>query len=144
MNSINDKTKYWLYSVSRDQWKIISNNIKLNKLFITTFICKSILKNDIIIFYIKVEAIYVAFGQVLNDIEKNTDNIILYNDRQLDKYIIKLKDMNISNNLCKKNDFIDIIDDYNKLIKKMIKNNCLFVEINIKNLGLEIMKKIYD
>ena len=70
-----------------------------------------------------------------NDIEKNTDNLILYNDRQLDKYIIKLKDMNISNNLCKKNDFIDIIDDYNKLIKKMIKNNCLFVEINIKNLA---------
>ena len=158
---ISSKNKIWIYVVMIDQWEIIKQNIQKQKKYLCAYSGKNIGSADIILIYLKPdkgtkkvnkESGFIALAQVKTDMEKNTDDIKIFNDNNLNRYILELSIINIFNIPFKIGLFNDlIIEQTNNKIKgavrfaiTMMKGEFTFSEITHKNLGIEIIKYLYE
>ena len=148
---ITKKTKYWLYILTDIQWDIINNNLKSNNMYISAYSKRNIGKNDIILFYIKRKKGYNGFigiGQTETDMTENTDNVVVYRDNNLNRYIIKLSSITLHNDIQRLSNFNDIIVESDIGIKssthfamKYLRGECIFKEIP-KQVGIVLTKDL--
>lgn len=148
---INKKTKYWIYILTDIQWNIINNNIRLNIMYLSAYSKKHINRNDIIIFYIKNRTGhngFIGIGQTDTCMDKNTENISVYNDNNLNRYIIHLKSIKLHNNILRLRSFENTVFSICNDIKsssyfamKYLKGDCIFRDIP-NHFGFNLTKNI--
>ncbi len=151
---ITNKSKYWLYVLSETLWENIHNNFLKKKMYISAYGYKSLVKDDIIIFYIKggknKNSGFIAIGQAYNDMQLNDTNIRIFMDKNLNRYIVKLNEVSIFTNLCKFLEMKNTIEEADLKIKsisfatKMFRGDGTFTELTSKKIGIAIVKKIYE
>ena len=129
-------------------------NFQKDKTYISAYSRKGILDNDIILFYVKVDKGYngfIAVGQVGKDMEKNTDNIRVFLDKNLNRYITELYSISICDDPIRISEFNDVIKDANvgingstRFAMTYMRGECVFTEIPFQHLGVEIVRKMFE
>ena len=91
---IYDKTKYWLYVLKLEQWKILQSNFKKKHMYISSYDKYDVSEDDIIIFYTRdLPKGIIALGQTFSKMIKNTENLEIYNDMNMNIYCIELNNI---------------------------------------------------
>ena len=140
---IYDTTKYWLYVLKLEQWKILNSNFKKKHMYISSYEKYDVSNNDIIIFYIRdLPKGIIAIGQSFNKMIKNIDNVEIYNDINMNRYYFELNQIIIYDKIRGIKSFeFSIIDKYTSFIafcREHIKGDNTFNQIICSDVGLKI------
>jgi hypothetical protein len=144
---IYDKTKYWLYVLKLEQWKILQSNFKKKHMYISSYDKYDVSEDDIIIFYIRdLPKGIIALGQTFSKMIKNTENVEIYNDMNMNRYCIELNNIIIYDKSRGIKSFeFTLVDKYTSFIsfcKEHIKGDNTFNHIICSDVGLKLSKLI--
>ena len=127
---VYDDTNFWLYIVDPKQYEIIMNNFENEILYLSSFHDYEINKNDIVMLYVRNRSNSSKTGivgvlQSIYDMKKN-DDIKVFNDKNLNRYIIETETF-ISLDLIQTKSFVNLIElsEFKKRInmtRKMIRD----------------------
>lgn len=150
--AITSNSRYWIYILARESWEFIQNNMKKRNLYISAYVKKDIQINDTILFYVKDKGKpsgFVAIGQTSMMMEENKQNIRVYNDKNMNRFITELRVISIFDCMCKVSELDDTIINSNTNIKNstrfamtLLRGEGVFNEIVQQQLGLQIVKRL--
>jgi hypothetical protein len=90
---IHKNTKYWIYVITSDMWTQLSDMFSKNKNMLSSMYSDKIMKGDIILIYeqhSQAKNGFVAICQSSTTSKNNTEQIKIFNDKNMNKYCIDL------------------------------------------------------
>lgn len=149
---ITNSAEYWIYIVTENQYETLLDNFDKDNKYISAYSRKHISCGDIVLIYAKKKRDtngFVGIVQVSNDMRKNTDNVLIYRDKNLNKYIIEAGAISIYDKPCQISELNEMIEKNSRssltsFCVKYLKGECTFRKIPTKKMGLALVKKIYQ
>ena len=149
--TIGSITRYWIYILGKEQWEFIQTNMINGLLYISAYGKKDIQTNDVILFYMKDKkgklSGFVAVGQTCMDMEQNTKNLRIFDDRNQNRFFTEISVVSIFNDFCKTTELQDTITSsmtMRKFSMRFLRGEGVFIEIPLERFALEIVKKLFD
>lgn len=145
---ISNSTRYWIYTVQDKSWKRFFDLFNEDKLYLTTFKNADVKANDIIIVYQKGSG-FTAILQTESNLKENIDGIKIFNDKTVNKFIIKLETISMMQDSFKLKMILPTIKrdpNFKSVINfsgKYAKGDMLFNQLPL-SLGKLIVKSLYD
>jgi hypothetical protein len=141
-------TKFWLYCLTKNNF----NNLKKYKgMYISCFLHYEIKKNDILFIYSKeiLKNGFAGICRAAENLKLNNKNNKIFNDMNMNKYIIKLNYITLFDNIVKINNIIDYIKfdkpgfrSIQSFRSKFVKKSVSMIKIDYQ--GEIILKKLFE
>jgi hypothetical protein len=133
----------WIHIISNEQWEELLEKFKNNNLRVGSHIEYDIETNDIILIFVKEKYAkntgFVAIVQTCSAMKHNDDNIKLYTDRNVNKYLAELETIIILERTINQAEFKDIINQYSNHYKSVAHFTSTVLKFNFTGIFTKMM-----
>jgi hypothetical protein len=147
---ISKNNNFWVYVLTEVQYNYLCKNFDKDNTYISAYENKNIVKDDIIIFYIKRKGKkngFIGISNVLTDMKEN-NKYNIFKDKNLNKYYTELDSILLLDDVYNIKLFDDIIKDNMNISFKAFARRYLCGECSLNtidsNVGYFITKKINE
>jgi hypothetical protein len=165
--AVTNKSNFWVHILTQEQWEIVLDNIDRRMFYISAFSHSDIKAGDIILIYQRPISPtkpggFVAIGEASIDMvendgtldvdnKHNTSGVVkVYRDRNMNRFVTRLCTITIFESPIDHSTLEDVItSDSNfkstrQFLINIIKGDCRFELLPSRDLGLNMIEKLYD